>query len=423
MTRTEFVQAYAQRSGLPDKFAELGFIDNGAGVMIALPCACGDGCRGWAMVSGNSVLDHLFLHAPDELRTAYRRAIEQAETVKPVQPVDRLKDAYWWGHGIGADQIMRTDIGNITVNKFSDGHATVAVDQCGITALFVSPEAALSWDGFWDEAEAKFKEINPKEGVRDVMLPARDAEIFVPGWAFRQDGVSVTAHNCAPYTCEQMPSPAILVSGRYEPHPQQADVQSSSGSTIEVVVAKPSGKPGPGDVTYYTEGRDAEYFENLDDAEFVWRITRASQDIVDNDFGPIEYWMPITAMLDSAAQRIKALSLPAAVSAIDAFEIGFRWRGSLQGQNVEDSRAVGRTLESDALGGLKVDLAGFDSFQSGDSGIVDAKKRILAALAAVSKPDLRALVDVVWQHATESAVVPSTKTADMLIDRWKAAAT
>lgn len=31
--------------------------------------------------------------------------------------------------------------------------------------------------------------------------------------------------------------------------------------------------------------------------------------------------------------------------------------------------------------------------------------------------DLRRLVDIVWQHATESASVPSTKTADMLIDR------
>lgn len=30
---------------------------------------------------------------------------------------------------------------------------------------------------------------------------------------------------------------------------------------------------------------------------------------------------------------------------------------------------------------------------------------------------LRQLVDIVWQHATESAAVPSTKTADMLIDK------
>jgi hypothetical protein len=32
---------------------------------------------------------------------------------------------------------------------------------------------------------------------------------------------------------------------------------------------------------------------------------------------------------------------------------------------------------------------------------------------------LRRLVDVVWQHATESTAVPFTKTADMLIERWR----
>jgi hypothetical protein len=32
---------------------------------------------------------------------------------------------------------------------------------------------------------------------------------------------------------------------------------------------------------------------------------------------------------------------------------------------------------------------------------------------------LRELVDIIWQHATENTNVPSTKTADMLIDRWR----
>jgi len=48
---------------------------------------------------------------------------------------------------------------------------------------------------------------------------------------------------------------------------------------------------------------------------------------------------------------------------------------------------------------------------------------IAAALASSPLPVegerewLRKLVDVVWNHATESTAVPSTKTADMLIDR------
>lgn len=40
---------------------------------------------------------------------------------------------------------------------------------------------------------------------------------------------------------------------------------------------------------------------------------------------------------------------------------------------------------------------------------------------APSREDLRRLVDAVWQHATESTAVPSTKTADKLIDAALAA--
>jgi hypothetical protein len=41
------------------------------------------------------------------------------------------------------------------------------------------------------------------------------------------------------------------------------------------------------------------------------------------------------------------------------------------------------------------------------------------AVPQASTADLRRLIDVVWQHATESTAVPSTKTADMLIERAK----
>jgi hypothetical protein len=37
--------------------------------------------------------------------------------------------------------------------------------------------------------------------------------------------------------------------------------------------------------------------------------------------------------------------------------------------------------------------------------------------------DLRLLVDIVWNHATESTTVPSTETADMLIAQYRIALT
>ncbi len=80
MTREEFVKGYAERSGLSSEWASLGQIDVGGRTMIALPCGnCGDDeCGGWAMVGAGSVLDHLFLYAPDDLMSAYREAVRQA---------------------------------------------------------------------------------------------------------------------------------------------------------------------------------------------------------------------------------------------------------------------------------------------------------------------------------------------------------
>lgn len=81
MTRKDFVRAYAERSGLSAKWAVIGLIDvDGAATMCALPCGCGDEtCEGWAMVTANSVADHLFFSAPEALRDAYRAAIDALE--------------------------------------------------------------------------------------------------------------------------------------------------------------------------------------------------------------------------------------------------------------------------------------------------------------------------------------------------------
>lgn len=80
MTREEFVKGYAKRSNKSAEWAPLGFMQGGSMVFIALPCACGEeGCEGWAMVSNEHVLDHLFFRVPEPLRSAYREVTADAD--------------------------------------------------------------------------------------------------------------------------------------------------------------------------------------------------------------------------------------------------------------------------------------------------------------------------------------------------------
>lgn len=58
--------------------------------------------------------------------------------------------------------------------------------------------------------------------------------------------------------------------------------------------------------TYYTEGKDAAWFETLPADNLAWELTKASQDIVDGDFGAIEAFMPISAMLSVASNCLSA---------------------------------------------------------------------------------------------------------------------
>lgn len=79
MTRKQFVEGYAERSGLDATWAGLGIIDTGGRVTVALPCGCNhESCDGWAMVSAESVHDHLMMSAPAALREAYRLAVAAA---------------------------------------------------------------------------------------------------------------------------------------------------------------------------------------------------------------------------------------------------------------------------------------------------------------------------------------------------------
>jgi hypothetical protein len=67
-------------------------------------------------------------------------------------------------HNLGVGQPLACEVGDITLYKFPDGHASCAVGGSLVSALFESPEAALSWDGAWDEAEERFKQLNLPSG-------------------------------------------------------------------------------------------------------------------------------------------------------------------------------------------------------------------------------------------------------------------
>lgn len=79
--------------------------------------------------------------------------------------------------------------------------------------------------------------------------------------------------------------------------------------------------------TYYTKGKDAEYFEKLSDKDFSWALTCASQDLNDSDEN-VSTWMPVSALLDGAADRIKKLSAapaPTVSGEADMLEAGRKY--------------------------------------------------------------------------------------------------
>lgn len=99
-----------------------------------------------------------------------------------------------------------------------------------------------------------------------------------------------------------------------------------------------------------------------------------------------------------------------------AFDLGFWWGVGLytSPQSMEDSRAVGRTLLDPEFDGLNIDLDGWDSFQSGDIGMCEGKRRIKEALDRIEAtpaqpagtvPDgLRALICENRPEAAEAAL-------------------
>ncbi len=75
--RKQFVENYAQRSGIESRFSSLGFLDCDGETLIALPCECESAlCEGWAMVSPSAVDTHLRMYAPEPLKSVYSDAIK-----------------------------------------------------------------------------------------------------------------------------------------------------------------------------------------------------------------------------------------------------------------------------------------------------------------------------------------------------------
>lgn len=78
---------------------------------------------------------------------------------------------------------------------------------------------------------------------------------------------------------------------------------------------------------------------------------------------------------------------PGAAGVANAFDLGFEWASHLFGspQNLEDSRAVARTLGSDLFDGLGVDPDAVTPSRMAEEAIVQAKAEIKRALLAAAR--------------------------------------
>ena len=135
-------------------------------------------------------------------------------------------------------------------------------------------------------------------------------------------------------------------------------------------------------------------------------------------------------VIDIPAIRARARishSLPGdvgTVSANDAFEMGYVFGMALRGQNLEDSRAVGRLLMADSFKLIhdRIDAAikelGFDSFQNADSGICQAKRIIRAALTPSPCPGDVGMREALEKCAAGLEGLSAQNAADPLLQDW-----
>lgn len=81
---------------------------------------------------------------------------------------------------------------------------------------------------------------------------------------------------------------------------------ASSPAQVDAKDAPTAEAGGDDPETYYTKGKDAEWVERLTDKDLAWALTCASQDLNDSDEN-VSDWMPVSAFLSVAADRIAAL--------------------------------------------------------------------------------------------------------------------
>lgn len=91
-----------------------------------------------------------------------------------------------------------------------------------------------------------------------------------------------------------------IISGWIDRAKRADEVAALASSPAQV-----EAKDAPGE-TYYAKGKDAEWVETLSDKDLAWALTCAAQDINDSDDN-VSTWMPVSAFLSVAADRIAAL--------------------------------------------------------------------------------------------------------------------
>lgn len=152
------------------------------------------------------------------------------------------------------------------------------------------------------------EEAAPVDGDRLAELEAFHAEVW--GWLVKRDLVS---------------NQDVALDGEWrgfveliEEHEAEIEACARRASPVPADSGEPAACPAPGptDETYYTKGKDAEWFEGLSDKEFAWEATCLAQDLNDTGLGDdLDRWCPFQAVISDAASRIERLTSSALVPA------------------------------------------------------------------------------------------------------------
>lgn len=158
----------------------------------------------------------------------------------------------------------------------------------------------------------------------------------------------------------ERPKPAELVAadapdriwiddrGMWTPSPSIGAGDGSDGFGPFPEYVRVASAQGP---TYYTDGKNAEWFEALDDQKFVWEVSKMAMDLADMDTRGLEDVVPFIGVLSDAASRIERLMaqpsvFPAELNA-DLIEILGRPNFTC-GRIAATFRAAGRTIKTRA---------------------------------------------------------------------------